>query len=545
MKKTPAKKVIAKALPKKHGSKLGRFILFLLVIGGVAIIGLAIFFIYSRILPQSDLAEHLPADQTVAVVEWEDMTLPAKLQAKVKDETVMTFVKTLLDFDLKPAVNAFGTGKVAYVLLDVQGEQNKPVLLIQAHSKTEALAYFKTLKLEGEDLDKEDAIYTFTQGQPYSFKFLDRYVAISTDRKVLEGLEDNPKIPLSNDEAYLKTITSLPRNKWISGYANVEKLSLTGNPAIENVIEPLKYAANNFAFTVQKETDGLKFNTFLNVKKDLLSLESQNKAQKFTQSLIKNLPAKAAGVYFGGSNLAEEWENTLQSISNLNPSYGIILEGLLRAQTNKLFGSNVDLQNDLYPLFEGEYAFEMGQGKNGKQVVLLLAHDDEKFAQKKMEKMAKGFESIAARLEPKISVVALPDGTESRELVPDASKVNSSTDTMDGHEVHCTEVGQTGFCYTVTESEVIMTSGKDLLKTVLAGGEDTLANDSSFEKVTANLSHSPDEITFVNFDQLSGLLAGNPYFAMLEPVTTFFDSAAWVKQYFEDGASSEGYVLFK
>jgi len=534
----------------KKGSKLGFFILTLIVLGIIGIIIFGVTFIYPRILPQSNLAEHLPAAETVGYIEMDGLNLPTKLMADGGQEKFIGFLSQLVEFEFQPAVKAFGTGKVAYVLLDVEGEVDKPVLLIQAKSKGTAMSYFKTLLLDSESVtesEDENAIYSFEQGQPYSFKFLDRYVAISNDENLLEQLKKNPEKSLSADPDYQKSINNLPRNKWLSGYLNVKKISLAKNEGTRNLLEPLKATLHNFAFTVRQDEKGFQLNTFLNLDKTLLSLSAKNPEEKFSHQLTDYLPSENLALYVGGQNFAEEWLNTLETLSNFNPSYGLILEGLVRGQTDKIFGTEVNLRNDLYPLFEGEYALALGKTEQSNEIELVLAHQDKAFVEKKMRKMAQGFESIAASFAPKISVVTLPDGSESRELVPDDTTLNKVTDKVGDNEVNCTEVGsKTAFCYSVTDEVVVMANSKELLeKSLKAKGTSSLSEGSAFKETTGNLSQISDEITFMNLERLNSLLAAYPYVQLLEPLTTQLDSASWVKQYFDDGVSTEGYVLLK
>lgn len=533
--------------PKKS-SRLNFLVVFLLVLGGLALIFFLGKFIYSNFVPNSNLAEHLPAEETVAYLELEDVELPEKLNSQGAQEKLLEALHQYFQFDLKPALEGFGTGKVAYALMDVEGEANKPILFVEAKSKSAAQDYFKSLMLESETLESsedEKEIFTFSQGQPYYFRFFDRFVALSSESEVLEKLSETGNQFLSQNANYQKTINNLPRDAWMIGYLNVSKLQLEELSGLKNILEPLKPAVHNFGIAVRKNEDGFHFNTFLNVNKDLLPAGTPEEGT-FTHELTDFLPADNIALYVGGRNLAEEWQSTLETISNLNPSYGLILEGLLRAQTDKAFGAEVDLRNDLYPLFEEEYALMLGDSDQGKEVELILAHNDQAFVERKMEKMAQGFETIASTFEPKVSVVSLPDGTESRELVPDDTSIEKTDKEIAGHQTYCTKVGtKTAFCYAVTEDKVLMTNSEKLLEKSLTKSADMLSSTTSFASATENLSHVTDEITYLNFDRFIAYFEEKPILQLLKPMTANLDSATWVKQYFDDGVSSEGYVLLK
>lgn len=543
-------KILGKILPgDKKNSFLDRFILFLLVLGAV----LAIFFlgrwVYSQ-LPQTSLASHLPADKTVAYLEISDFDLPDGMKTSKQKIDIKKSVNALAGVDIEPMIKNFGTGAVTYALLENTSEKY-PVLFVQAKSRSSALNYFESLLLPNEKLTQsegENPVYSFPQGQSFSFKFFDRYVAIVPNSETFDLLPSNESIPtLEQDENYLKSINQLPRRAWVFGYFDVKRFSFSENTGLNNMLEPLKHAMNHAAFAIRKDEKGFHFNTFVNLNKDMLTLRSAREEDKFKTELAQYIPSQKLALYFGGSNLASEWQNTLESIANLNPSYGIILEGLLRAQMDKFFGQNVDLRNDLYPLFEGEYAFAVSSGKT-KDYTLLLSHDDKLFTKKKMEKMAQGFKFLAASFAPKVAVVTLPDGTESRELVPDNAQIKNEVEEIDGYEINCTQVGETGqgFCYALNDTLVVMSTNRDVLIDAINSDQQThLSENVSYRRSVANLSKITDEVSFLNFDQLTAAFPTQTYIQLLKPILSSFDSATWVKHYFDDGMSSEGYILLK
>ena len=72
-----------------------------------------------------------------------------------------------------------------------------------------------------------------------------------------------------------------------------------------------------------------------------------------------------------------------------------------------------------------------------------------------------------------------------------------------------------------------------------------LSQHQPFRQTLSNLSKVSDEITFINLQKLSGLLKNNQWGALAEPFISPFEAITWVKHYFDDGVSVEGYLLIK
>lgn len=533
----------------KKMSKLDQVLFGLIGLGSIALVVFVLNMVYVN-WPQPSVATFLPAEKTVMYVEVNSLTLPTKLEAGNDQIKLAESLGQPFGINLVPMLESFANDGIAYAMVKDQG-RNHPLLFIKTRTKHSTLKYFEGLTMPNELLTKtedKNPIYSYPQGQPFAFQFIKKYVVIAQSPDALALLDNLNGQTLSEDENYLKSIGNLPRRSWILGYVDFQNLTFSENPAVNSIIEPLKHAIRHIALSVRKDQEGFHFNTFLNLNKDLLSLNRGESSGRFTYELTSYIPEENVAMYIGGANLEAEWLNTLETISNLNPAYGVILEGMVRAQANEVFGAQVDLRNDIYPLFQGEYALSVGTGELGKEISLILAHDDREFAEKKLEKMAQGFRFLAAKFAPKVVIVELPDGTESRELVPDTGKLESTEETVKGYIVNCVEVTGTsaGFCYTATDEIIVMTNSKARLLATIDLTDTTLLSESvSFRKSIANLSKVSDEVTYINFDNFYRLAASNQYVQAFQPLLSKLEAGSWVKHYFTDGVSTEGYVLVK
>ena len=383
-----------------------------------------------------------------------------------------------------------------------------------------------------------------------------------------KGLEPN----LHEDLQYQKSLANLPRDAWGNGYLNIPVVTFPANNPLNNLAEPLKNIINHLSLTIRKQQNGFHFNTLLSINPSLLSInKGPADSTRFAYSLADFIGSKNIAAYIGGADLSSEWQNTLDTISNLNPAYGLIMEGVLNAQTCKIFGDSVSLRDDIYPLFKGEYAlvFEKSPapvareatgpapadakttGEPGKMVVkLILKHSDSAFAKTKMEKLMEGFKMLAAQFAPKMKVVPLPDGTESKELVADTSQLNETTETYKDYEINCTNVSNSvfGFCYTVTDSLLVLSNSQDSIKETVDLSllpKFVLSQSQSFRQALSNLSAISDEITYISLDNANSLLKGTNVGIVTNNLFSPFDAITWIKHYFTDGVSTEGYLLLK
>ena len=512
----------------------------------------------------------LPAEKTVAYFELEDLTLPPKIgQDTLFGLTGVTAIlKNVFNLDIKDIQGNLTQGRMGMALIKAD-DGDKILLFFRTRSKADAIKYFENLGVKGEKLTviggKKNAIYTYPQSNSFAFSFTGPYLFISEDigvLKVIHSVAEQGGLSLYDDPQYQKSLANLPRGTWGKGYLNIQMLRFAPNTPLSNITSPLKNIINHFALTIKKQQNGFHFNSLLSIDPTLLSLnKGYADTTRFAYSLADFIGSKNLAAYIGGANLADEWENTLVTISNLNPAYGIIMEGIVNAQLGKVFGDKVSLRDDIYPLFDGEYAlvFEKsshtdddGSKYNGEKlgVKLILKHSDSNFAKIKLGKLMDGFKALASQFAPKLKVFALPDGTESRELVADSARVNEDIISYKNYEARCTDVSESdfGFCYSVTDSLIIISNNLDSIKETIdlsIAPKFVLSQSQSFRKALSNLSAISDEISFISLDNANILLKDTNVGLFTNNLLSPFEAITWIKHYFDDGVSAEGYLLLK
>jgi len=555
------KKLLGKK--KKKTTILDKILFAILAIGLIMMIIFFAYLFWFNITNRS-VANYLPSEDTIAYFELEDIALPPKLsKSQLFDITGLeTLLTKTFGLEITDIQDYILQGRFGSALVKNDNGTPEPILFFRANNKTEILEHFKNLGLKNEKLtitgNKENIIYSYPRSRHFAFSFIDSYIFIAHNNEVLKQIQSvkhkiNPS--LNEDDKYLKTLANLPRQSWGRIYIDIQNLEYTSTNTTGQLIIPLKYLLNHLSVAIRKQPDGFHFNSLLSINPELLALKKgfvDN--SRFTYGLADFTGSKNIALYVGGANLADEWENTLNTISNMNPAYGIIIEGILRAQISKFFGDNVSLRDDLYPLFKGEYALfleNMSESKGSKLgVKVILKHNDMNFIKSKMKKLHKGFSSLAAQYAPKLKVFSLPDGTESRELVADATRLDEINENYKDYEINCVDVtgSSFGFCYSVTDQLVILSNNINSIKETIdltTSPKFVLSQSQGFRKTLSNLSAVSDEISFVQFDNSNELLKNTKLGLFIKKLTNSFSAVSWIKHYFDDGVSTEGYLLFK
>lgn len=545
---------------KKKTSVLDRLVLIIISAGFLLMLVFLIYLIWFTLTNRS-VTHLLPAEKTVAYFELEDLSLPPRLD----QEAVFNLLglRATLDsafgLDIDSLQSHLASGRLGLALVKSGGDENRLLMFFRLRNQKKALDFFESIAFEGENLgvegEKPNQIYSYPQSHHFVFGFIGPYLFISQKSeplKVIQAVYYGDELSLNSDENYQKSLANLPRQVWGRGYLNVQTLNFGDNYALNQLSNSLKHIINHFALTIRKQYNGLHFNTLLSINPELLALKKgYTDPTRFVYSLADYISSKNLALYIGGANLSDEWQSTLDTISQLNPAYGIILEGIIRAQVNKIFGENISLRNDLYPLFEGEYAVAVENLESGQLgLKLILKNTDRQFAEIKLEKMIDGFQLLAAQFAPKLKIFTLPDGTESRELISDPSRLEEESETYEGYSINCLDVRDSlyGFCYTVTDQLVVMSNNSNSIKETIdlsISPRFVLSQYQPFRQTLSNLSAVSDEITFIDLDKFAPLLKNEKVAVFANSLMENFEAVTWIKHYFNDGVSTEGYLLLK
>ncbi len=508
-----------------------------------------------RLFRASSVAGVLPARDTVFFAEADSLSLPSSLLQASGVGNLASMLPPLSGATIADVAEAVHGRTLGLALLR-QGKAMQPVFFIGTRGRKRALEALADLAPLGALENTGPAgmpVYRFKEGPAFSFAFAGTTLALASSPGVLLRLGDTLEAPeqsLQNDPGYQKALGNLPRHAWLKGYFALSPFD--ASEAVGDLgafLLPLKVLFKGAGFAVRSSPSGLHFNTYVSLDPAAVAFNHRPASgQPPAYELTRFLPAEKLLFYMGGANLEGEWLNTLETLSQLNPAYGLIVEGLLRARAEAMFGSGVSLRNDIYPLLKGQYALALSRASDGSLAVsLLLSHRDRDFADIKLGKLFEGFRTLAGQHTPKTLTVTLPDGTEARELVANPDQLAVSEGRYRGWPVRCVNIAGSsyGFCTTLSEDLIVLSNKREALEqTINLHFEPrfTLAQHQPFRQTLSNLSQVNDETSFLNVPAFAEA-AGSRLPAMGQKILQAFEAATWVKHTFDDGVSAEGFIL--
>ncbi|QQR83379.1 DUF3352 domain-containing protein [Candidatus Peregrinibacteria bacterium] len=356
---------------------------------------------------------------------------------------------------------------------------------------------------------------------------------------------------LSSDPKYLELFSRLPRHVWIKTYFDFNQGTLNLPAPYDQLSVPLWQLLDRFGLTVRKQGAGLHFNSLLMNRADRLPFpDFISNDPPLLYRLTSAIPPDSVVAYLGGADLADEWQNTLTTLAHVNPAYGLIVEGLLRAQLQRLFGDDVDLRDDLYPLFQGEYALVFEQNTEAPLATkLILAHHDRPFIEAKMTKLLDGFRALSAQFAPELKIIDLSDEEQNREMVLDPNRMQESNEPVAGTPVSCVSVSESayGFCYAITDDLLILSNQRYAVESSLLSNQSedaSLHASRPFRHIVSQLTTVSSEMSYLDLTRLNAALSESPYGPMVHNWLQGLSQVAWVKHYFKDGVSTEGVLTF-
>ncbi len=219
---------------------------------------------------------------------------------------------------------------------------------------------------------------------------------------------------------------------------------------------------------------------------------------------------------------------------------------MLRAQKNHYFGNEITLEEDIYPLLEGEYAFAITELNENLGVTILLELSDPIRDKDNIESIADSFIRKSAILAPKVVEVELEDGTTLEEIQTVPEEITRSTEDYHGYEISVLKVGEMpwGVYYIIIDSTLAVTTQKEQLQNVidlLTDSSGSFRNDPLYNQSISPVLRTTDEVMFVDIAHFfKSVKEESPQWvsSYIEP----FSYLSTGKNYFKDGISTIHYI---
>ncbi|MBI5754852.1 hypothetical protein HZA41_01375 [Candidatus Peregrinibacteria bacterium] len=351
----------------------------LVIVASVSLIFIG-FFLFQKIFAARDIANFLPARETIALIEIDTADRNARnffqelqaypafredaLQQILVSETGINF-----DTDIRPW---FGK-KAGLAFLNINGNTGRVLFLETKNRK-------KTPNITGQ-----------------STNFLDRYAIFSENSDLLSELVNAQKKGdvLSKNPWYLSAHSNLPDNFPIFAYGNIELLMSRKSLGTLAFFAPMAKIYPSMGFSASFENGKLLGKSFLALSKNSLAGESSFE-RKYDGALLPLVSQENLLFLMGGRDFPGEFQQTLSLMNTVHPSAAIVAEGMLRAQKDKYFDPLVSLENDIYPLLRDEYVISVHKTDNGQSFDLALHLNDPSADLKKLIQLTETFSRKAA-----------------------------------------------------------------------------------------------------------------------------------------------------
>jgi len=534
------------------------------------------FYTISRIFRPPSLANFLPSETTVAVVQIN--INPNNDQVKsffdalddyaIYNQNSLTFVfdeffNTDFDVDIQPWIGR----QIGVVLLEkenVDGAVDN-AFFIEVKNQAKALEFMESRGLQSEedyilsDDYTENKIYRYALSHSFKFTFVAGNLVIAENEEALKSIIDveaGRVDSLINTNLYQKISQNLPINSIIFAYSDFAKVNniLKSNGAFMSekgrellAFQPFikLYKALGVSFIV--ENGDLAIQTFTALDEEYLAgRDFINFDTKFRANLLKFMQ-KDVLVYAGGIDLKKQLQRYSDFFSSGGEVSYLVFEGMLRAQKSKYFGDEITLEDDIYPLLQGEYAVAMTGTADDSAFMIMLEMLDPIRDRDNIETIIDSFIHKGAMLAPQVFEVELEDGTTVSEIRTVPEEIIRSTEDYHGYEINVLSSSGNGVFtayYIMLDDIFILSTNKIHLEKsidLFIDPSSSMQESDIFAEIISPVIRTSDEIIMTDISYLIENF-GNSFPAEILPYFKPFQNIAIGRNYFKDGISSNYYI---
>lgn len=410
----------------------------------------------------------------------------------------------------------------------------------------------KSLKSEYSDHD----LYIFPQGE--SATFIDDYLFFSPSQKQIEALidfQDSSDNTLFRNASYRRINDNLPLNKVGLFYVDFsqidnrffEKFPLLSEKGLSSkIIEPFLKILEAEGVALIALDDQFALQSFLSLNTDYLQNEQYlTLEEKYSADLANYVSSENIG-FWGGKNLETQLRRMLEILGGADENVAIVFDKILQQYSEKYFGSEINFENDVLPLFRNEFALAIEKNQNADVYKFLIELKDFQKDKQKLEKLAQKFALTGAVLNPEVVDYTLPDGTPSKEIIAVPEAIVATESNYKNYVIHNLTIGtqKRGIYYAIVDDFAIVSNDISGVKSSIDLKNGTLASLKSspkFGEIIEPILMNSDEVSYINFEQILPLLFKNNIPDFLIPISEI----SLGKNYFNDGVTTLSYLKIK
>jgi hypothetical protein len=355
----------------------------LLILGAVLVMVFIANFLVQRILSPVQIAEILPEENTTLMMEF-DLTKALGDGGELKEitnkegldlDSFVTLVEESLDAEFETEIKPWLGYKHGYALLETEDEEGvnsyEHVIFVQSIDRDATLEFLQAFQLESQkdNLVTEKynnySIYSFEVGQNVNFMIFDKYFVFARSDRALKTIVDvhmGEVEALAKSGEFLKVRNNLKRDIGFVYYVppRLFEYYIGENPtSSSSIIQPVISLFDSQGHSLFLDDNALIVQTYMNFTTDGgAGKKLSNLSSHYKGDLLDVMPENYE--YFWGSrNLSQMITDLGGVLNSLHPSSFNIFEGILNAKKEQYFGYEVDLRDDVYRVFEGEFALAL------------------------------------------------------------------------------------------------------------------------------------------------------------------------------------------
>lgn len=298
---------------------------------------------------------------------------------------------------------------------------------IEYRSKSKAKTFIQSFVTTDENFTEKEfedgVLLTPEFSSEIAFGFYHNWLIISPSQTAIEKVFQKEEALKVNPE-YKKIVTDIPRKNFFFCFVKIEPLIQEINftePAKKYIplLKTLSQSLPTFGVSLQYEQKEITLNAKILSQEGIFEDRIITKTPNQTMPELAKMVPQDVLFFINGSDLYAKYLHTKNFLSELDPQFALIFEGLLQAQSEEIFGEDFQFEEDFLSKMRGQYAFALDfkdQLKPFINFIFITGFGSEK-NQGDISQFHDAIHIAQTQFSPQIEEVDLPDGTTRTELV--------------------------------------------------------------------------------------------------------------------------------
>ena len=406
--------------------------------------------------------------------------------------------------------------------------------------------------------DQSDYRLYQQSGTNYYFTVIDSYLVAGDGRDGIEFLNEQQDgaDKLYYDDKYRRIDNNLPLNHLGFFYLDFDKVNDSFIQKIPLLSEqgvsmekfgPLIKLLDAEGIVLVAMDDNFALQSFLSLDPAVvknakyLPLKSTYHAE-----LAAFLDAETLA-FWGGENLGNQIKRFVEIMSGGDHTLLSVFDHLLQNYTEKYFGKDINFNQDILPILDGEFAFAIEKYNDQDSYKVIFELDSPQSDSLKIQELLSAFANRGGIFQPKIVEHVLEDGTVGREIIAVPEEIAKSESNYSGQTIYYLKMGERdfGIHYTILNNMAVFATQKEGITStidIISGDKVSLKSSQLFETSIAPILRNSDEVSYFNFNAVLPILIEKEE---MPKILTIIDAVSNGRNYFNDGIVTLNYLHIK